>query len=248
VLQFDDVMNKQREVIYEQRRKVLLGENLRENIIEMLRRLVGEYMDTYCNEKVHADEWDLPALCERVQELANRHVAIAPEELEGLDRDTVRRRLEDAIIAAYEAREREIGPELMREVERHFLLRFIDMKWVEHLRAMDDLREGIGLRAYGQKNPLLEYQFEAYEMFQNMLRSVQEDTVHALFRVRVQVEAPPQREQREDLLSRAAYHGAGGQAVQRTAPRRVEAKVGRNDPCPCGSGKKYKKCCGANAS
>ena len=247
VLQFDDVMNKQREVIYEQRRKVLLGENLRENIIEMLRRLVGEYLDTYCNEKVHADEWDLPALCERVQELANRHVAIAPEELESLDRNAVRRKLEDAVIAAYEAREREIGPELMREVERHFLLRFIDMKWMEHLRAMDDLREGIGLRAYGQKNPLLEYQFEAYEMFQNMLRSVQEDTVNALFRVRVQVEASPQQEQREDLLSRAAYHGAGGQAGQRTTPRRVEAKVGRNDPCPCGSGKKYKKCCGANA-
>ncbi|HLT57922.1 MAG TPA: preprotein translocase subunit SecA [Limnochordales bacterium] len=246
VLQFDDVMNKQREVIYDQRRRVLLGENLRDSIVEMMRRLVGEYVDTYCAEKVPVDEWDLEALVERVQDLANRQLTVTAAELEGLDRPALRSKLEEALVAAYAAREQEFGP-LARDIERHHLLQFIDSKWMEHLRAMDDLREGISLRAYGQKNPLLEYQFEAYEMFQNMLRAVQEDTVKALFRTRVVVDGPPRQQPGTDLLSRAAYHGAGDApgAQRRRAPRRVEAKVGRNDPCPCGSGKKYKKCCGA---
>ncbi|MBO8142036.1 MAG: preprotein translocase subunit SecA [Firmicutes bacterium] len=248
VLQYDDVMNKQREVVYEQRRRVLLGENMRENALEMLRRLVGEFVDTYCGEKVPTDEWDLSALAERVRELTNGAAAVQPEELAQMNRDQIREQLAGRVVAAYEAREREFGPELMRQIERHFLLQIIDMKWMEHLRAMDELREGIGLRAFGQRHPLLEYQFEAYEMFQNMMRAIQEDTVKALFRVRVKEPAAP-ADAGAGLLSRAiAYHGGGsGTPVgpRRPGTRRVEAKVGRNDPCPCGSGKKYKKCCGA---
>ena len=261
VLQFDDVMNKQREVVYDQRRKVLLGENLRENVVEMLRRLVEDYVDTYCDEKLSADEWDLEGLRDRMADLLNRPAEeLAVPELAGdgsdVDRDTLKERLQALAVEAYEAREREFGPELMREIERHFLLQFMDMKWMEHLRAMDDLREGIGLRAYGQRNPLIEYQLEAFEMFQGMMGSIQEDTVKALFRVRVRAEAPPGPAAGGDLLSRATGFYGGGQAAGafgrreggRPAPRvqqrRVAQKVGRNDPCPCGSGKKYKKCHG----
>jgi len=264
VLQYDDVMNKQREVIYDQRRKVLMGENLRDNILDMMRRVVSEYMDTYCDAKLHADEWDLVALRERVADLVNRPAADVPVP-DALDdpreRPALLERLQSYVVTAYEAREREFGPALMREIERHFLLQIIDLKWMEHLRNMDDLREGIGLRAYGQRNPLLEYQIEAFDMFRAMMSSIQEDTVKALFRVRVRAEAPRPRGG-VDLLARATgYHGgaepgggvavaAEGAAASRSAqpaplqPRRVAQKIGRNDPCPCGSGKKYKHCCG----
>ncbi len=266
VLQFDDVMNKQREVIYDQRRKVLLGENLRENVVDMVRRLVEDYVDTYCDEKLHAEEWDLPALQERVADLINRPAEqlqapdLFGDDAEGLQRDTLKERLQALVTAAYEEREREFGPELMRQIERHFLLQIMDLKWMEHLRAMDDLREGIGLRAYGQRNPLIEYQIEAFEMFQGMMGSIQEDTVKALFRVRVRGEEGPSMAAGADLLSRAtAFHGGdattagagsltrrgqGPQEAPRVQQRRVTQRVGRNDPCPCGSGKKYKHCCG----
>jgi len=140
---------------------------------------------------------------------------------------------------AYDAREQELGQETMREIERVVMLRIVDEKWMDHLDAMDQLREGIGLRAYGQKDPLIEYKFEGYEMFQNMIDSIQDDVVRYIFRVNV---VQPQQEQKRQVTeNRYAEEGP-------KKPVRRENKVGRNDPCPCGSGKKYKKCCGRAAA
>ena len=150
--------------------------------------------------------------------------------------------LQERLLLAYAEREEELGSEHLRELERIVLLKIMDSKWMEHLRAMDDLKEGIGLRVYGQRDPLMEYKFEAYEMFQAMMEEMQEDVVQLLFRVRLVTE---EERMRQDRLSRATTNrnGDGSMGQAHIAQRRVE-KVGRNDPCPCGSGKKYKQCCG----
>ncbi|HEX6972024.1 MAG TPA: preprotein translocase subunit SecA, partial [Limnochordia bacterium] len=252
VLEYDDVMNKQREVIYEQRRKVLRGENVQENILEMIGRQVRGLVDAHCPEKVHPEEWDRAGLLARFRELINQEAPLDPSEYEGLGREALVERLTAVAREAYAAREAQIGTDAMRELERLILLQLIDSKWMQHLRAMDELREGIGLRAYGQKDPLLEYKFEAYEMFKAMTDSIQEDVVRYLFRV--QVRSPEERQRAEaearSRLSRIVTNRtANGAPANRPAqPRRVEKRVGRNDPCPCGSGKKYKKCCGAVAA
>src|SRR5690606_12062384 len=224
------------------------------------------------------------ALAERLQHLLNRREGLEPDRFQVDPRDAqeARRRIREHVLEvarrAYEERKAEWGPELLRAVLRHQLLTIIDSKWMAHLRDMDDLREGIGLRAYGQRNPLLEYQFEGFEMFQNMIRSIQEDVITSLFRIRIVAEDRNGRREvgapRRDLLRTAstneaafdglsgggvrsgaalqagggAYRGAGGrgQATATVVQRRVTQRVGRNDPCPCGSGKKYKRCCGAN--
>jgi len=294
VLQYDDVLNKQREVIYAQRRKVLRGENLKESVLEMLEKTVDEALDTYCNEKVYPEEWDVDALAERILDLLNRREHVDAAELRSMvdikdaagSRGRIREALLGAARRAYDAREAEWGPELMRAVERHTLLTTIDSKWMAHLRDMDDLREGIGLRAYGQRQPLLDYQIEGFEMFQNMIKAIREDVVSSLFRIRVVTEGErdgrrPLGAGRRDLLrsattneaaieglsggsvrgaaaaaggaaaggmgmaaaSAARRPGAGGAAAATVVQRRVTQRVGRNDPCPCGSGKKYKRCC-----
>lgn len=248
VLQFDDVMNKQREVIYGERRKVLTGANLRDNMLEMLSRAVDRELNACCDEKLHPEEWDYEALKTRLAELVNRRPEEVPvDENDVKDRQQLQEELEAWAVEAYEAREREFGEELMREIERHFLLQIMDIKWMEHLRAMDDLREGIHLRAHAQRDPLVEYQFEGYEMFQGMLESIQDEALQAMFRVRVQGEERPRDREGVDLLARAtAHHGGGEPAARRPVEqRRVTRRVGRNEPCPCGSGKKYKRCCGA---
>jgi len=147
--------------------------------------------------------------------------------------------LQNEALEAYAVREAEFGPETMRRIEKMVLLQVTDSRWMEHLRAIDDLREGIGLRAYGQKDPLMEYRFEAFEMFQQLVANIQEDCLKLLYRVRL---VDPEQAQPKDRLQ-GAQTNQGGDAQERT-PRKVEQKVGRNDPCPCGSGKKYKKCCG----
>ncbi|NMB24211.1 MAG: preprotein translocase subunit SecA [Firmicutes bacterium] len=241
VLEYDDVMNQQRETIYGQRHIVLRDQNLRENILDMLKRQVDMALDRYADEKTFAEDWDLAGLANHVAVLANHTIKIEETELQGKEREAIRQLLEERLLAAYAEREAQLGSEELRELERIVLLRVMDSKWMEHLRAMDDLREGIGLRAYGQRDPLMEYKFEAYEMFQAMMDEMQEDVVQLLFRVQLVREEQP----REDRLSQAVTnrddHG-GAQPVP-TTQRRVE-RVGRNDPCPCGSGKKYKKCCG----
>ncbi|MCL5056622.1 MAG: preprotein translocase subunit SecA [Actinobacteria bacterium] len=236
VLQYDDVMNQQRELIYRQRRQVLTGENLKEMIASMIGEVVGRTVDTYCPEGVHQEEWDLEALLDHVEQVFIPGHSISAEDLEDMNREALTEHLLDKSLEAYDNREKELGEENMREVERVVTLRIVDERWMDHLDAMDQLREGIGLRAYGQKDPLIEYKFEGYEMFNNMIASIQEDVVRYIFRVNL-VHQEEQPRQRNVVENRYAEEGS-------KQPVRREAKVGRNDPCPCGSGKKYKKCCG----
>jgi preprotein translocase subunit SecA len=239
VLEYDDVLNVQRKVIYGERRKVLFGENLRENILDMIERLVDGLVDVHCPPDARPEEWDLAGL----REAAARLIPPLGEVVlpEG-SVDALAQALRSAALSAYERKEQEVGPATLREIERLVLLQTIDRKWIDHLYAMDSLREGIGLRAYAQVSPLIEYQREGYDLFQRMLTEIQEETVQVLFRVQVEGQVPPSRP-------------AAGAAPRRVAagatrsPASVGAgdgprKLGRNDPCWCGSGKKYKKCHG----
>ncbi|MFZ5647840.1 MAG: SEC-C metal-binding domain-containing protein, partial [Bacillota bacterium] len=236
VLQYDDVMNQQRELIYRQRRQVLTGEELKETVSSMIEDVVGRAVDTYCPDGVHPEEWDLTVLLGYADQVFIPGHSIQPGDLDGMNRDDIKEFLLERSLEAYDKREEELGPENMREIERVITLRIVDEKWMDHLDAMDQLREGIGLRAYGQKDPLVEYKFEGYEMFQNMIATIQEDVVRYIFRVNV-VQQDQSPRQRNVVENRYADEGP-------KQPVRRQQKVGRNDPCPCGSGKKYKKCCG----
>jgi len=235
VLQYDDVMNQQRELIYKQRRQVLTGGNLKDNVVEMIDAVIERAVATYAPEGVYPEEWDLKGLLEYSEQIFLPNSKLVPEDLEGMGRKELQSFLTERSREMYEAREQELGQEMMREIERVVMLRIVDEKWMDHLDAMDQLREGIGLRAYGQKDPLVEYKFEGYEMFQNMVDSIQDDVVRYIFRVNVV--QPEQKQKRLVVENRYAEEGP-------KQPVRKENKVGRNSPCPCGSGKKYKKCCG----
>lgn len=239
VLQYDDVMNKQREVIYSQRRKVLDGENLKESILKMVETLVENTVGIYCSESIHPDDWDLKALTEYVESsyLPKGSLHFTRDMLETLDRESLKEMITQKAFEAYERKEAEFGPEMMRELERVVLLRVVDEKWMDHIDNMDQLRQGIGLRAYGQTDPVIEYKFEGYQMFEDMIRSIQEDTVKMLLHARVS--AMPQRQKVAEPLN-TNYDNKGARM-----PAVKSDKVGRNEPCPCGSGKKFKKCCGA---
>ncbi|NLG80635.1 MAG: preprotein translocase subunit SecA [Firmicutes bacterium] len=245
VLEYDDVMNKQREVIYRDRRMVLRGENLKDRIMEMIAQVARGILDIYANEKVFQEEWDLDGLVDRV----NRTFALASpvtvtrESLAGLRRPELEKHIVEVARKAYEEREALIGPERMRALEKLVMLRIIDSKWMDHLQAMDDLREGIGLRAYGQRNPLQEYQIEGWQMFEALKASIQEDIVTWMFRVGIDSgERQPKARRYRITMS-----GSGQDEERPRVEQRRVKKVGRNDPCPCGSGKKYKKCCGRSA-
>lgn len=236
VLEYDDVMNTQREVIYSQRRQVLENENTKDSIIDMITQVIDRLLDIYVSKDIHPEEWDLKGLSEYLMDIFQIRYDFEGKK-QDLSRDDLRQELISKALAAYEKKEEELGSDTMRELERYVLLKTVDQKWMDHIDAMDQLREGIGLRAYGQRDPVMEYKFEGYEMFQDMIRSIQEDTVRYLFRV--QVKAAPERRQKTYNMSYS--HSDSGEKPQ---PVRKEKKIGRNDPCPCGSGKKYKKCCG----
>jgi len=252
VLEFDDVMNRQREVIYDTRRHVLMGEGVKERVEEMIERECQRLVDDFCDAKTHPEEWDLEGLVRRYLESFNGEPKLEPAELAEKDRDGVKELLLARAKEAYAAREATIGEVNLRELERSVMLHFIDQKWMEHLRGMDELREGIGLRAYGQKDPLLEYKFEAYQMFQAMMAEIEHAVVRSLFRIRLVDQqaaartADEARKASEERLRQAVTNRTpAGEKQGAVVQRRVQERVGRNDPCPCGSGKKYKKCCGA---
>ncbi len=238
VLEYDDVMNQQREIIYAQRRAVLTGEDLRSNIMDMLAKVVEDTVATFSGESPYAEEWDLPSLIEYCDNLFLPGNELTVEQLARLTKEEVQELLHDQAIAFYNRREEMFGPELMREIERAVMLQVVDSKWMDHLDAMDMLREGIGLRAYGQKDPLVEYKHEGFDMFNDMIDAIQEDIIRYMMRVtpQVRVQAPEQPQH----LSENRYEGE----EQVKKPVHVERQLGRNEPCPCGSGKKYKKCCG----
>lgn len=238
VLDYDDVMNLQREVIYAQRRQVLMGENLRDSILDMLNTVVTDTVEIFSAQSPYPEEWDMTSFLEYVDNLFLPNHDITADQLVNMNKEEVVEMLLERANSHYESREIAFGEELMREIERAVTLQVVDNKWMDHLDAMDMLREGIGLRAYGQKNPLVEYKHEAYEMFQGMISVIQEDTIRYLMRVTPQVtEQAPEEPQhvhtnRDEEQAARPVHNEGPQ-------------IGRNDLCPCGSGKKYKKCHGA---
>lgn len=237
VLQYDDVMNQQRELIYNQRHQVLTGEDLKDSVVVMIEEVISLAVSTYCPDGVHEEEWDLDGLTAYAEQIFIPGDRVKMEDLKELSREEINSFLLEKSLEAYDAREAELGIEVMRDIERMVTLKIVDEKWMDHLDAMDQLREGIGLRAYGQKDPLVEYRFEGYEMFQNMISSIQEDVVKYIFRVNL-VSQDSQPKQRNLVENRYQEEG-------QKQPIRKEDKVGRNDPCPCGSGKKHKKCCGS---
>ena len=244
VLEYDDVMNVQRKVIYEERRKVLRGENLRENLVDMIERLVEETVNLYCPSSVPRDEWDIPGLREAAAALIPHLADVREENLRGSSDEIIEFLLARAL-EAYEAKEREVGEETFREIERLILLQVFDRKWIDHLQNMESLREGIGLRAYAQASPLIEYQREGYDFFQQMLHDIQEEAVKFLLRVQVGPETPvPAPRVRQPVALGGRGSGAGGANPHASPAAREQRKIGRNDPCWCGSGKKFKKCHG----
>ncbi len=244
VLEYDDVMNVQRRVIYEERRKVLTGEQLRENVVDMIERLLTEAVGLYCPQGLPRDEWDLAGLREAASRLIPQLADVREEDLRGTPEE-ISEHLIARGLEAYEAKEREIGA-AFSEIERLVLLQVLDRKWIDHLQNMEALREGIGLRAYAQASPLIEYQREGYDFFQLMLHDIQEEAVGFLFRVQVGPETPvPAPRVRQPVA--LGGRGGGGGTPQASPAAREQQKLGRNDPCWCGSGKKFKKCHGKEA-
>ncbi|AFM43440.1 protein translocase subunit secA [Desulfosporosinus acidiphilus SJ4] len=237
VLDYDDVMNQQREVIYGQRRAVLMGENLKDNITDMLEKAVKNSIAMFSGDSPFPEEWDLASLADYVENFYLPGNHLDPETLADLSGEEIEELLLDKATELYQKREDEFGADLMREIERAVMLQVVDSKWMDHLDAMDMLREGIGLRAYGQKDPLVEFRREGFEMFQAMIDSIQDDIIRYVLRVTPQVreEAPEQPRN----VTENRYEG------EPSAPVHTGDQIGRNDLCPCGSGKKYKKCCGA---
>ncbi len=239
VLNYDDVMSTQRTIIYEQRAKVLNGEDIHDYIIKMISDWVDDGINMYINAEATQDDWNLMGLRQHFAGLitTEEDFKYTADELNDLDVKDIHTMLCDRALAFYEKREVELGSDILRELERVILLKVVDIKWMAHIDDMDELRKGIGLRALGQKNPVVEYRYEGFEMFDAMIESIREDTIRLLLTIQVNGNEAPQRER---VANPEPTAGDGSSVSQ---PRRVK-KVGRNDPCPCGSGKKYKACCG----
>jgi preprotein translocase subunit SecA len=234
VLEYDDVMNQQREVIYGQRRRVLEGEDLGEYILDIIEKTIESGINRFAGGSKHPEDWDLESLVQYAERIFLPGSGIKAEDLASLDDWKARDLFLSRAMEEYEAKEAAIGAEQMRELERVVTLRAVDAKWMDHLDAMDQLRQGIGLRAYGQRDPLIEYKHEAYDMFAEMISEIQEEIVRYIYHVTI-VEQPKERRG----LSENRY----GETDGKPGPV-ANVKIGRNDLCPCGSGKKYKKCCG----
>ena len=241
VLEYDDVMNTQREIIYAQRQKVLDGENLRENILSMLRGFVDTTAATVLSEfggQVTDEALRLLAAQMEGIYFAKGTLQGRKEQLVNADQQTLADTLYSIALATYETKEKVYGEQLMRELERVVMLRVVDEYWMDNIDAMDDLKQGIGLRAYGQHDPVIAYKEEGYQMFQSMIQTIREETVRRMFLVQIRSQQEVKREKVAKETS------TSGEATVKKAPvRNREKKVGPNDPCPCGSGKKYKKCC-----
>ena len=246
VLQYDDVMNVQREIIYKQRRQVLDGENIKENIYKMIDSLIDETIASYSSEPQNINREAL------LQEL-NANFAIS--NIESLNKDKINlndviNEVKDRVHSEYESKEKTIGETQMRELERVVMLKIVDERWMDHIDSMDELKNGIGLRAYGQKDPVVQYRIEGFDMFDQMVNDIKVDVVRFIMNSRKREDNNLQRAQTIKITS------SGLEDVNNNTPRKSgaasttiinnEPKVGRNSLCPCGSGKKYKNCCGKN--
>ena len=243
VLEYDDVMNQQREVIYDQRRQILEKADLKETVLDMASHIVDRSMDMYAPKEAYSEDWDVKSLISYAEEFYAPAGFLKEEKLQEMSRDELETFLHKVAVDYYNAREENNTAPIMRELENLVMLKVVDSHWMEHLDAMDALREGIGLRAYGQRDPLVEYKFEAYEMFEAMKEAIVDDVVRYMYRVNVVTQPVV-----EDHLSEASTNNPNvdGSTETPKEPVRNDSTVGRNDPCPCGSGKKYKNCCGKN--
>lgn len=243
VLEYDDVMNQQREVIYDQRRQILEKADLKETVLDMASHIVDRSMDMHAPKEAYSEDWDVKSLISYAEEFYAPAGFLKEEKLQEMSRDELETFLHKVAVDYYNAREENNTAPIMRELENLVMLKVVDSHWMEHLDAMDALREGIGLRAYGQRDPLVEYKFEAYEMFEAMKEAIVDDVVRYMYRVNVVTQPVV-----EDHLSEASTNNPNvdGSTETPKEPVRNDSTVGRNDPCPCGSGKKYKNCCGKN--
>jgi preprotein translocase subunit SecA len=280
ILEYDDVMNKQRQAVYGMRRGLLEGQDQKARIHEIIGGILASFIDMRCSDKVHQSQWDWHGL--ETDILTQFGVKIDTNELGNLDRRQMEEEINEQLVRKYAEKEAMVGPELMRETERMIMLNVIDNQWKDHLLSMDHLKEGIGLRGYGQKDPLVEYKKESFILFQDMMDRIEDETIRWLFFMQ-RTEAPaaeqvphpelwaddeeetaPEPEpvavsqaaqnsvmdltrniQRKKEKEMAALQFIGGEASSPQQPKIAQKTAGRNDPCPCGSGKKYKKCCGA---
>ena len=243
VLEYDDVMNTQRKVIYEQRRKVLDGENLKESVQAMLSTVISTEVQAHMGELKHMDAENWREVCAQFRGLFLRpdEFKFTDEELQQYDAQALTDLLQERASDIYARKEAELGEPLMRELERVMMLRVVDEYWMDNIDAMQELRQGIGLRAYGQNDPVVAYKKEGYEMFESMIAAIQAETIRRIFLARVQVGATTVKRER---VAKVTGESAGSDGTVKKQPVKKGQKVGRNDPCPCGSGKKYKKCCG----
>ena len=244
VLEYDDVMNTQRKVIYEQRRKVLDGENLQESVQNMLTTVISNEVNAHMGELKHMDAEGWRETCAQFRGVFLRpdEFKFSDHELEQYDAQGLIDLLHERAADLYGQKEKALGEPLMRELERVMMLRVVDEYWMDHLDNMTELRQGIGLRAYGQSDPVVEYKREGYEMFEQMIAAIQEETLRRVYLARIQTGASVKRER----VAKVTGESAGGDQTVKKKPVKKVKKPGRNDPCPCGSGKKYKKCCGMN--
>jgi len=245
LIEYDDVMNQQREVIYQQRREALDGKNLQDSIIEMIEEKAEAIADTYVEERVHPEEWDHKAIADAVYQQFNfRLNTLEKDTLDGLNQDGLAELVNEAAIQQYREKEKVVGANEFRQLERYVMLQNVDNLWKDHLLCMDHLKEGIGLRGYAQQNPLIVYKKEGYEMFNDMIARVKEETLGILFRI--QVAEPEHIEDfRQPQDQKLVFSSSGEGEAKKKPTKRASTKVGRNAPCPCGSGKKFKKCCGS---
>ncbi|MFW5999546.1 MAG: preprotein translocase subunit SecA [Halanaerobiaceae bacterium] len=259
ILKYDDVLNEQREVIYDQRREVLMSDDLEDRVKRMMERVVDDILENFLSEDIHPAEWDLEGLANYLKQY--RFIDNPGEEtMADMEKDEIEQFLKDEAHRAFVARKEKLGSETLNDVVRFLALRIIDRKWMSHLDSMEQLRQGIGLRAYGQKDPLVEFKYESFEMFKEMTESIREDIIRSFFRVQVsdkdKVDSGEmnksrlQYQKQSDLLQQMKRKQEAEKKKLKTNKKKQHTTVvkpdepGRNDPCPCGSGKKYKRCCG----
>ena len=237
LLEYDQVNNEQREIIYKERRRVLDGENMRDAICKMITDTIDNTLDMCISDDVDPEEWDLVELNTILQPIIPLKT-VTTERVKKMKKNQLKQELKEEAIKLYETKEAEFPePEQIRELERVVLLKVIDRKWMDHIDDMEQLRQGIGLQAYGQRDPKVEYKMSAFDMFDNMITSIQQDTIRLLYHVRIE-----QKVEREQVAQVTGTNK--DESTQKGPVRRAQDKVYPNDPCPCGSGKKYKQCCG----
>ena len=249
VLQYDDVMNRQRELIYDQRRRVLEGENVNDFIMDMLDTVVEDIVMAYTAESDDPLDYNFEGMIEYIESvfMPKGALVFTDKEKREIERKELIERIKSVAKAEYRKKEEENSEQIMRELERYVLLTVVDTKWRDHIDAMSQLREGVGLRAYANRDPIMEYKKESFDMFDEMSSAIQRETLKMLFNVKVSREGVPQRSQQSVDTNMRTNRTSDGVVINE--PNRVKSTVvakklpGRNDPCPCGSGKKYKQCC-----